>query len=121
MNPIVAGIGAGFAGWVLENAADGPRYSHVFGNGSRAPFLPVYAAGGAMLALLVPAVEDQPRLVRYAIYGAALTALEGAAGLAERKLGQPISWSYGSDAAPIDASHAFAWTALAALAEPLLR
>jgi hypothetical protein len=109
---------AGVAGWVLENATSpAPRYSSVLGAEARVPFLPIYAAGGAAVALLAPRVRDRSWLVRGALYAAVLGGLEAGAGLGERALGRR-SWDY--DGATVDPAHAAAWGALALLAEPVV-
>lgn len=110
-------LGAGVAGWALENALFGPRYSQIFGQDVRVPFLPVYAAGGVALALAAPHLQTLAWPVRGAAYGAMLTGIEGLSGLAERAQGR-MSWDYGGGV--IDLPHAVAWAALGLLAEPLV-
>jgi hypothetical protein len=99
-------LGTGVAGWMLENALWGPRYSHHFPN---LPFMPVYAAGGAMIALLEPRVSHWSLPAQAITYGSTLTAVEGLAGLLERAQGRK-SWDYGGS--PVDLPHALAWTVL---------
>lgn len=103
-----AALASGVAGWAIENALFAPRYSRVFGE-ARIPFLPVFAAGGAAVALLSEEIADESPIVRGAVYAAVLTGLEGAAGLADRSIGR-TSWDY--DGAVVDVPHALAWGAL---------
>jgi hypothetical protein len=104
----------GVAGWVLENALDGPRYSAVFG-GLKVPFLPVYGCGGVLLGVMEPHLRDMTPAARAVSYGAAFSALEVAACKADRAMGWQ-SWSYDGDAC-VDLPHAVAWGALGLAAE----
>ena len=112
---------SGFAGWAIENVLFGPRYSNAF-RGHRVPFLPVYAVGGASIALLSPVIVDLPWPARAGAYAAGLTALELAACQLDRGAG-PRTWDYGG-ATPtgscVDVPHAFAWGALGLAAESLI-
>lgn len=106
-------LATGVGGWALENALFGPRESHHFPG---VPFMPVYAAGGAVIALLEPRVSQMNLLTQALIYGGTLTAIEGAAGVLERADGRR-SWDY--DGSPIDLGHAAAWAVLGTLAGQL--
>lgn len=108
---LVVALGTGVLGWTLENVLFGPRYSYFFPN---IPFLPVYAVGGAAIAILEPHVQNVSPLGRAIIYGGTLTAIEGLAGTLERADGRK-SWDY--DGYPIDVSHAILWASLGLLAE----
>lgn len=110
----LAAAGSGVGGWLLENAIFGRRYS---ANLPGVPFLPVYAAGGAAVALLEPYVRSENILTRALVYGATLTVIEGVSGLADRARGRR-TWDYGGEV--IDIPHALAWTALALGLERLL-
>lgn len=103
----LAALLAGVAGWTLENIGGGsPRYSaHLPG----LPFLPVYAAGGAVVALLAPSLSGFHPLGKAMVYAGALTALEASAGYAERAMGRQ-SWDY--QGAPVDLPHALLWGGL---------
>ncbi len=107
---------SGVIGWGIENAIFGPRHSKLFDR--EVPFLPVYAAGGAAVALLSPLLEDDGALVRGAIFGTVLTGLEAVAGLAERAQGRR-SWDYGGS--PVDLPHAIAWAGLGLGLDAVLR
>ena len=127
MNPAIAALVGGFAGWAGENAlakikapltlraAPPTHYSKVLPG---VPLLPVYAAGGAALSLLTPAVSRAPWPLRGLAYAGALTAIEGAAGYAERVQGRK-TWDY--DGKPVDMAHAALWGLLGLLAEPVFR
>lgn len=125
MNPLLAAALSGFAGWAGENALEKVRtpfgaqakakYSAVLPN---VPILPVYAAGGATLSLLTPAVAKAPWPLRGLAYAGALTALEAGAGYAERVQGRQ-SWDY--EGKPTDLTHAALWGVLGLLAEPLFK
>jgi len=110
---VLTALGAGVAGWALENAfftePGKPRYSALLPG---VPFLPVYAAGGAAIALLQPSIDHMHPAARALVYGGTLTALEGLAGAAERSEGR-LSWDYGGS--PIDLPHAAAWAVLGLL------
>jgi hypothetical protein len=114
-------LASGAAGWAIENVgSEPPRYSQVLGGSkARIPLLPVYAAGGALVAILEPSIREEPWLLRFLVYGATLAALEGVSGIADQELHGRAAWSY--DGAPVDLTHAAAWAALAAAAEPVLR
>lgn len=106
---VATALFTGVAGWVLENALFGPRYSYHF---PKLPFMPVYAVGGAAIALLEPRVSHWSLPAQALVYGGTLTAIEGIAGLLERAEGRR-SWDY--EGSPIDAPHAIAWTLLGTL------
>lgn len=99
----------GVAGWAMENVLFGPRYSYHFPN---LPFMPVYAAGGALIALMEPRVSHWSLPAQAFAYGGTLTAIEGIAGLLERAEGRR-SWDY--EGSPVDLPHAVAWTVLGTL------
>ena len=109
-------LGTGVAGWVLENTleqvmaprGENPpvRYSM---NLPGVPLLPVYAAGGAAVALLQPYLATMHPIARALVYGGALTAVETGAGYLERRQGR-MSWDYGGS--PVDLPHAITWTVL---------
>lgn len=103
----LAALLAGVTGWTLENVgSDKPRYSsHLPG----LPFLPVYAAGGAIVALLAPSLSDFHPFGKALVYAGALTALEASTGYAERTMGRK-SWDY--EGAPVDLPHALLWGGL---------
>ena len=113
---VLSALTGGALGWLLENLAYGPRFSQ---NLPGVPFLPIYAAGGAAVALLEPHVRSQSLLIQALVYTGALTALEAAAGLTERALGRAPSWDY--NGAVIDVPHAALWGALGLLAASVLR
>lgn len=112
---LLAAAGTGIAGWVLENVAFGPRYSaHLPG----VPFLPVYAVGGATIALLAPHLSAMDPAGRALIYAGTLTGVEALAGYVERAQGRK-SWDYGGS--PVDLPHAALWGGLGLLAESMIR
>jgi hypothetical protein len=112
---LLTALGAGFAGWLLENMLFGPRYSyHLPG----VPWLPVYAVGGAAVATIAPRIGDMNIAGRAVVYGATLTAIEGTAGTLERAEGRR-SWDYGGS--PVDLPHAAAWAGLGLVLEGVLR
>jgi uncharacterized membrane protein len=110
---VFTSLGSGVAGWVLENALftspGRPRYSALLPN---TPFLPVYAVGGAAIAMIQPRIQHMHPVARLLIYGIALTSIEGTAGYLERSDGR-MSWDYGGS--PIDVPHAVAWAFLGLL------
>lgn len=108
---LLAALGAGVAGWAIENAFFGRRRSY---HAPNLPFMPVYAVGGAAVALLVPHLKNASAPERAVVYGLTLTAIEGTAGALERAEGRR-SWDY--DGSPIDAPHALAWTGLGLVLE----
>jgi len=65
----------GVAGWALENALCGDRYSSLF-RGQRVPFLPIYAANGVALTAAAPYVASWPTLGKGLAYAALGTAVE---------------------------------------------
>lgn len=113
---LLVAAGAGFAGWALENVFFGPRFSSIMPDGF--PFLPVYAVGGAAIALVEPHIEDQPSAIRFSVYAGMLSGVELAAGALERSQGR-MSWDYGGT--PVDLPHALAWGALGLLAEGAIK
>lgn len=107
---LLFGLGSGVAGWVLENlTSEEPRYSKVFGDGTRIPFLPIYAVGGALVAATAPEIRALTVPARALVYGGGLTALEALAGRTERALGRR-SWDYRGDV--VDLPHAALWSIL---------
>jgi len=116
------GLGAGVAGWALENIAlDCARYSVAFGE-HKVPFLPVYAAGGVAIALIAPHIEEHSPLARAAIYGLALSGIELAAGTIDRGLGASRNtWYYGPNGASVDLKHAVLWGGLGLAAEQVIK
>lgn len=75
----------GFAGWILENAVCGDRFSGVFGGG-KVPFLPIYAANGIALTSLSSYVSNWPTLGRGLAYATLGTAIDYAGCQIDRKL-----------------------------------
>jgi hypothetical protein len=65
----------GVAGWALENALCGDRFSSLF-RGQRVPFLPIYAANGVALTTAAPYVSSWPTLGRGLAYATLGTAIE---------------------------------------------
>jgi hypothetical protein len=112
-------VGAGVAGWAAENTLFGSRYSAAFGN-RKVPFLPVYAAGGALVYAVAPLISDLHPLARAAVYGATFTGLELVAGLTEREQGK-TSWAYGPTGEPISLGHSLMWAGLGMLTEQAIR
>jgi hypothetical protein len=111
----VGSAAAGVAGWAVENAYAGPRWSAVTGGPEAGvPYLPIYATGGAGVLVAAPHLAALPLPVRFAVYAAGLSALEYAACRAERALGRE-SWDYGGQC--VDAPHALAWGLLGLVAE----
>jgi hypothetical protein len=108
----LAALGSGVAGWILENTLFPPRSARLLGPG--VPFLPVYAAGGALVAVLSPYLKAQPAVVRAAAYGASLTGLEYAVCKVDRATGGK-TWDY--NGACIDVPHAALWAALGLVIE----
>lgn len=98
-------LGSGVFGWVLERLFTGPPESYV---GSRLPFLPTYALGGAVIALSRRPLARFSVPARAAVYAASSTAIELAACKADRALGPP-SWGYGPNGACVDLPHALLW------------
>lgn len=75
----------GVAGWALENALCGDRFSALF-RGQRVPFLPIYAANGVALTTAAPYVSSWPTLGRGLAYAALGTAVEYLGCQIDRKL-----------------------------------
>lgn len=116
----IIAAGAGFAGWALENVSaaaqnEPPRYSYHF---PRLPFLPIYAAGGALVALLEPRLRNVSTAGRVVVYGATLTALEAVSGHLERRAGRK-SWDY--NGAVVDIPHTLLWVALGLAGEQAVK
>jgi hypothetical protein len=64
----------GFAGWVVESALCGDRYSTLF-RGAKVPFLPIYAVNGVVLTAAAPYVSSWPTFgkgLAYATLGSAV-------------------------------------------------
>ena len=122
----VAAQGAffGVAGWMLENAMFGQRFSALFG-GRRVPFLPVYAIGGSTALALAPRLRkaNVPWPLRAAAYAALLSGVEYAGCQFERRQLGACSWDYSGAACAkpnqgcIDLPHALLWGALGLLLE----
>jgi hypothetical protein len=116
-------LASGIAGWALENALapkQGGNWSKAFG-GRRVPLLPVYAAGGAAVALATPHLSGLSVPARFGVYAAGLSALELGAGALDRTLPGRPSWSYGLAGAVVDVPHALAWGGLGLLVEAAAR
>jgi len=104
---------AGLTGWMIENiVSKRPRYSALLPAG--VAFLPIYAVGGLLVAVMAPRIKDVPLPLRALVYAGSLTFLESAACKLERKEGR-VSWDYHGDC--IDLPHAAAWGALGLVAE----
>lgn len=85
----------GVAGWALENALCGDRYSALF-RGARVPFLPIYAVNGVALTAAAPYMSSWPTLGRGLTYAALGTAVEYVGCQIDRKLlSQRASFSPG--------------------------
>lgn len=113
----------GVAGWGIENALFGPRYSAAFG-GTHVPFLPVYALGGATVLALAPTLKAQniPWPLRGAAYAGVLTGVEWAGCQVDRHTLGAKSWDYDHEESLdghgcIDWKHAVAWGVLGLIAE----
>lgn len=127
---ILAFVGFGVGGWVLENVVFGslsqPRYSKAFG-GARVPFLPIYALGGLAVLRAAPKVETLPWPARVAIYGVGLSALEYVGCNIDRALPGPSSWNYTASAGAeplgscVDVKHALMWGGLGLAVEMLVK
>jgi hypothetical protein len=90
----------GVAGWALENALCGDRYSSLF-RGQRVPFLPIYAANGVALTAIAPRVASWPTLGRGLAYAALGTAVEYVGCQIDRKLlSQRIAFGPGGFGGP---------------------
>lgn len=75
----------GVAGWALENALCGDRYSSLF-RGQRVPFLPIYAVNGVALTAAAPYVSSWPTLGRGLAYASLGTLVEYIGCQIDRKL-----------------------------------
>lgn len=75
----------GVAGFLLENALCGDRYSALFGS-QKVPFLPIYAANGVALTAAAPYISNWPTLGRGLAYAAVGTAVEYAGCQIDRHL-----------------------------------
>ena len=85
----------GIAGWVLENALCGDRYSALF-RGNKVPFLPVYAVNGVVLTTVSPFIAKWPVFGKGMAYAALGTAVEYIGCQIDRKLlSQQASFNYG--------------------------
>jgi len=114
-------VAAGILGFAMENVIFGARYSKALGGATAGvPLLPVYAAGGAVLAVLVPVVRPLMWPLRAAIYAGSLSGVEYGACRLDIAAGGKRSWRYsdGLDAQGcVDLPHALAWGALGLLVE----
>lgn len=112
---LTAGV-VGAGGWFLENAFarrnDNPEFRGL-------PFLPVYAAGGAAIALIEPVVRDLHPLEKVAVYGGMLTGIEALAGALDSAAGRQ-SWNYGNGRR-VDLPHSALWGVLGFLAGEVVR
>lgn len=111
---LLTALGTGVAGWAMENVLWGPHYSWAAPN---LPFIPMYAAGGAIIALMEPRVSHWSLPAQALTYGATLTAFEGVAGLIDRANGRK-TWDY--DGHVVDVPHALAWAVLGTLVGQVL-
>jgi len=84
----------GVAGWALENALCGDRYSSLF-RGQKVPFLPIYAANGVALTAAAPYVSSWPTLGRGLAYAALGTGIEYLGCQIDRRLLSQRSAIYG--------------------------
>lgn len=87
----------GVAGWALENALCGDRYSSLF-RGQKVPFLPIYAVNGVALTSVASYISNWPTLGRGLVYAALGTAVEYVGCQIDRKfltLGPPGYGGYG--------------------------
>lgn len=116
-------VAAGILGFVMENVIFGARYSKALdGRRGGVPFLPVYAAGGAVLASVIPAVRPLAVPLRFAAYAGSLTAVEYGACQLDRGWGSR-SWKYeeGFDShGCVDLPHSIAWGALGVVMEQVV-
>jgi hypothetical protein len=108
---VAGAVGAG--GWLVENLLI-KRYDAVDG----IPLLPVYAAGGAVIALASPHLRGRTMVERFVFYAILLSALEAVAGELDSAMGRQ-SWDYGGGAR-IDVPHALAWGACGLLIDAFL-
>lgn len=113
---VVAAAGTGVAGWLLENLLvrrfDSPVFPGV-------PFLPTYAAGGLVIALLEPHLRALPLAERFLVYAIVLAGVESTAGAVDHAQGFR-SWDYG-DGKRTDVPHALAWGVLGLFVESVLK
>lgn len=107
MSVLGAALLSGFGGWAIENIVAGPRYSTLLPG---IPFLPVYAASGAAMAIVQPAVRDLHPIARMLSYGAVLSGVEVASNYVEPP----------SRKRPVNLSRALLWGGLALLSEPAI-
>jgi uncharacterized membrane protein len=114
----------GFGGWAIENIFDAPRFSPVF-SGAPVPFLPVYAVGGATVMAMAPYLQKLPWYARLPVYAVALSGVEFASCIVNRKLLDACSWDYSNAHCTrslegcIDVKHAIIWGVLGLAAEGL--
>jgi hypothetical protein len=88
----------GVAGWALENALCGDRYSSLF-RGQKVPFMPIYAVNGVALTYAAPYISNWPTLGRGLAYATLGTTIEYVGCLIDRKfLSQRVGIYGGSDA-----------------------
>lgn len=123
---LLSALGAGVAGWAAENALQQLRARNLnepapATHYSRAlpgiPFLPVYAAGGAFVALTAPYLSQELSPVElFIVYGMSLSAIEYVGGRVDRALypNLPPAWQYPKNAPPgqgssTDIPHGLLW------------
>lgn len=118
---VVAGaLLGGVAGWLIEGVSRGHvQFSPAF-SGAPIPFIPTYAAGGALLAYLAPKIEDVPWPARAAVYAAGFSAVEYGACKIDRAFGNN-TWGYGPENSCVDLEHTLAWAALGLLGEQVVK
>jgi uncharacterized membrane protein len=122
----VKALAFGVAGWALENVLFGERYSAVW-SGAKVPFLPVYAFGGAAIALAAPHLKasNVPMAARAALYAGALSGIEYAGCQIDRRTFKACSWDYSNQLCKVpaegcvDLEHAGLWGVLGLLVETL--
>ena len=103
-----AALLAGVLGWVVEAVWTGaPRFSLVFGD-RKIPFLPVYAVGGGLVAILAPALAPFPLLLRLGGYAGIMAVVEQVAWKLSHATAGKATWGY-SNGEGTDVPHASAW------------
>lgn len=110
-------LGTGVAGWIGSRTLWNNPGSTI-GIPDYVPFVPMYAGGGAIIATMMPYIQNYNFFIRALFYAGAITAFEGAMGYLDRASGRK-SWDYNGKY--VDLPHSFAWGILGLVTEGVIK
>jgi hypothetical protein len=118
---ITGALIGGVGGWFIESISRGHlQFSPAFDK-APIPFIPTYAAGGALLAVAAPHLKNVPWPTRAIAYAAGFSAVEYGACRIDRATGNH-TWGYGPNGEScVDLEHTLAWGALGLAGEQILK